>query len=528
MRRNQIATAVLQVGVIAVALVVLPYKLFELDRYFVPKELVLHVVALSAALLVLARGRTIELDVADALLAAFLAWSALATVFATNHWLAQRALGVSVSGALVFWSARRISADAETGSHRLLVGAAIAAVCAVATGLAQAYGVNTDWFSFNRAPGGTFGNRNFVAHFAVIGLPALVYSIVTARRLGGALLGSIGVAAVAALLVLSRSRAAWLAVGASAAVVAIPLLASRKYWRGAIPSGRFVLLLLATVIGVCVAIALPNSLRWTSDSPYLDTARNVVDYSSGSGRGRLTQYANSMRIALADPVFGAGPGNWPVSYPRHAPSNDASLAGDGMTSNPWPSSDWVAFVSERGVVAAVALFGVFVVLMLGALRRWSQLPTPESVLTKVTLAATIPAVLVVGAFDACLLLAAPSLLAWCIIGAASGLGRGGRTLHAIGPRWGMVWAMLLLVTGVSIARSATQAAAIVTVGEGGSRSGWMQGATLDPGSYRIAVRVAQQLAGRGHCAEARVYARRAAALFPSAGEPKRLLRACSR
>ena len=41
-----------------------------------------------------------------------------------------------------------------------------------------------------------------------------------------------------------------------------------------------------------------------------------------------------------------------------------------MTANPWPSSDWVAFVSERGFVPTLALLGgsrfVF-----RALRRWS-------------------------------------------------------------------------------------------------------------------------------------------------------------
>ena len=49
-----------------------------------------------------------------------------------------------------------------------------------------------EYFSANRAPGGTFGNRNFVAHMAAIGLPALVWGTVTARRPFGALLGSLG------------------------------------------------------------------------------------------------------------------------------------------------------------------------------------------------------------------------------------------------------------------------------------------------------------------------------------------------
>src|SRR5437016_340968 len=288
-------TIVLQIALVAVVLAVVPFKLFELDRYFVPKELVLHVAAFGAAVLLLARGRSLRLDAADTLLAFFLIWSIASALFATNYWLAQRALGVSVSGALIFWATRRLGGD---GVYRpILVAAAVATVCAAVTGLAQAYGVETDFFSLNRAPGGTFGNRNFVAHFCAIGLPSLIYATVTARRPFGALLGSLGAGAVAAVLVLSRSRAAWLAVAASAVILAVPLFASRRYWTGHNVGGRVARLALVAVVGACAAIALPNRLNWHSDSPYLDSARGMVDYKTGSGRGRLEQYVNSMRMA---------------------------------------------------------------------------------------------------------------------------------------------------------------------------------------------------------------------------------------
>ena len=107
--RDRIALRVLQTGSILIVLASLPYKAFDLDRYFVPKELVLHVVAIVFALILLLPRRTIKVDVVDALLAFFLVWSAASAIFATNHWLAQRALGVSVSSALVFWGARRIA-----------------------------------------------------------------------------------------------------------------------------------------------------------------------------------------------------------------------------------------------------------------------------------------------------------------------------------------------------------------------------------------------------------------------------------
>jgi hypothetical protein len=561
---NRVAAILLQLGVVAVIVAAAPYKLFELDRYFVPKELVLHVVALFIAILLVARRRTINIDLADALLALFLAWSAAAALFATNHWAAQRALGLSVSSALIFWGARRVGA---LGMYRpILVAAAFATVCAAAASLAQAYGFESDYFSLNRAPGGTLGNRNFVAHIAVIGLPALVWSTVTARYSIGALLGSLGVAILGAALVLSRSRAAWLAVVATVIVLAGPLIVSRKYWEGAHVGGRLARVLLAGALGGIVAIALPNRLNWASDSPYLDSARGMVDYSKGSGRGRVAQYRNSFRMAAANPVFGVGPGNWPVRYVRFAPGNDRSLADDGMTANPWPSSDWVAFLSERGFIAASALLLAFVTLFFRAFRGWGSLSRAEGtstsaddaemienvesigavdtadirtvdnaehirtvsdrVLLKLALAGTIVATIVVSAFDAVLLLAAPAFLIWSVVGAATGARAGARPLQLSTRAWAIAAAGTLLIVIASTARSATMTRSMAVVGRGGQTAGWVRGAAWDPGSYRINLKAAELYSRRGRCKTARPYAERAVALFPHSPAARRVSRRC--
>jgi len=521
---NRAAKILLGLAVVAVVFAALPWKPFELDRYFVPKELVLNAVALIVAAMLIIRRRTISYDLVDALLVLFLLWSAASAVFATNYWLAQRALGLSVASALIFWGARKIGA---TGSYRLLIIAvAVATVGAALTALAQAYGVDSEYFSLNRAPGGTFGNRNSVAHVAAIGIPALVWSTVTARRSIGALLGSLGGALVSAALVLSRSRAAWLAVAATVVVLALPVLASRKYWGTQNVGGRFARLLLAVAIGGILATVLPNDLNWKSDSPYLDSARGMVNYSKGSGRGRVTQYQHSLSMAASNPFFGVGPGNWPVRYVRFAPRNDRSIADDGMTANPWPSSDWVAYVSERGLIAALALLGVFAALFFSAFRGWRDLPDGDTVLVRLALAGTIVAALAVSAFDAVLILAAPALLIWTVLGAASGPRRSGRTVSPSGGTWALIAAATTLIVVASLARSATQTMAMSSVGTGGHTAGWLRGAALDPGSYRINLKVAQLEARRGKCGLARAYAQRAGDLFPNAPAPKRVLRGC--
>ena len=521
---DRVIRLLIQVGVIAVVIIALPYKLFELDRYFVPKELVLHAAALVIAVLLVARRRSLTFDTVDGLIAFFLLWSLASALFASNHWVAQRSLAITISGAVVFWGARSV---AQRGSYRpILVAVAVATVCAAAFSLAQAYGLDTEYFSTNRAPGGTFGNRNFVAHIAVIGLPSLVWSTVTARRPIGALLGSLGAALVGAVLVLSRSRAAWLAVVASVLVLLVPMIASRKYWRGGLVGGRFARLSLAAVIGGMAAIVLPNSLNWNSDSPYLDSARGMVDYKKGSGRGRVAQYRNSLRMATSNPVFGVGPGNWPVKYVRFAPPNDRSLADDGMTANPWPSSDWVAFVSERGILPALALLAALVVLFFRALRRWSELENPDAVLAQCVLAGTIVATAIVSAFDAVLLLGAPAFLVWSILGATSGIAKPPRTLIVPSAAVAIGSIAVLLLTLASTARSIAQTVSMMQVGRGGLTAGWVAGAAWDPGSYRINLRVAELYSRRGHCSIARGYARRAVTLFPNSPQARRVVRSC--
>ena len=174
--------------------------------------------------------------------------------------------------------------------------------------LAQAYGVDTEYFSTNRAPGGTFGNRNFVAHVAAIGLPAIVWCTVTARRSIGALLGSVSVGLLAAALVLSRSRGAWLAVAASLIVLAGPVLVSRKYWAGRQVGGRFARLLLGAFAILAGAALLSWEGRATLDlggSLIAGACRRrqvagpeALDKSNRGARRVGTETAHASRVAL--------------------------------------------------------------------------------------------------------------------------------------------------------------------------------------------------------------------------------------
>jgi hypothetical protein len=233
-----------------------------------------------------------------------------------------------------------------------------------------------------------------------------------------------------------------------------------------------------------------------------------------------------VRMALAHPVLGVGPGNWAVEYPRFASRNDPSLSDEGMTSNPWPSSDWIAFVAERGFAAvlvyALALFG----LLIGAWMRARAGTTSHERLGAVALAATVVIAAIVGAFDAVLLIAIPSLFLWSIVGALAPSGKSRVTLpaHTRGPVLGaaVVFAVLILL------RSSGQIAAMSVYASAATTAQAARAALFDPGSYRINMRLADSYASRGDCNRVRRYAAAARELYPNAAEPKRLLRRCPR
>jgi O-antigen ligase len=501
------ALRVLQLGAIAVVLAVMTTHVFELDRFFIPKELVLHVTAFLAGLFALrAIPRFTRIDL---LLASFLGLSVISALFATNPWQAIRGVTISVSGVLIFWIARSLG-------RSVINALALAVVVAAITSLLQTYGLDTTLFSENRAPGGTLGNRNFVAHIAAFGLPLVLLAALRARRFW---LGAISLMIVTASLVLTRSRAAWLAFAAVVLVFLIAMLASAQLRRDGRTWRRLVAIVMLAAGGVGAALLIPNTLRWRSDNPYLESVKRVADYQGGSGRGRLVQYEQSLRMAAHHPLFGVGPGNWSVEYPKHAARNDPSMSDSqgGMTTNPWPSSDWVAIIAERGFLAAAFLALAFLGIAIGGMRQLARARNPEEALLAAALLGTLVGAGVTGMFDAVLLLAVPTLIIWAALGAlfVPMPETATRSLRA-------VFIVAILIALVGVVRSAAQVTAMQIFATRSDRASLTQAARIDPGNYRLRMRLARMGRRQQRCEHARA----AHALFPSAETARAASRGC--
>lgn len=520
-RREKLALRILQCGAIAAAIAAAPFPEYELDRFLVPKEWILHGAALSAAGLLLPNFRRSAFTRIDLLLVTFVGLGILSALLATNPWVAMRAVALSGSSVILFQAARVLR---ELGlAPSLLRALAGAVVLGAATSVAQAYGLETALFSEDRAPGGTLGNRNFVAHLTAFGFPVLLLCALQARHLAGYALGGM---IVAGSLLMTRSRAGWLAFGGALFILLLAMLGSRMLRSDRAGLKRLIILGTLGGAGILGVVLLPNDLQWNSDNPYLESAQGLVNFQEGSGRGRILQYGQSLRMAVAEPFLGVGPGNWPVRYPEYALPQDPSLdsTAPGATANPWPSSDWIAFLSERGFPAAVtlalALLGIAFAGVRGVLRAQDRSEAFQSA----ALVATLVAAGVAGMLDAVLLLALPSYLVWLSLGllwpseSVRSLALPGRVRSAI-------ILALLVTSGIGMIRSSAQIASMAIYTTQESTEWLRRAAMIDPGNYRLHLRLARSSGGASRPVRCE-HALAALGLFPNAEAPRNLSNGC--
>jgi O-antigen ligase len=511
--RVRAAGGLLVAGAFAVVLASVPSVVFDLERYLVPKALALYLTALGLLALGFPSLRAPRWGVSEWLAIAFVVWSAASGAFALNRWLALEAWGIGLSSIVLLLATREL---ARHHPWPLLAGVLAAAVLGAALGVAQAYGVDWEWLADARPPGATFGNRNFLAHLSVLAVPPLAVTVVGIRRRRWLAPALLGIAILAAAVILTRSRAAWLGGIGGVASAGLTLLLVRRTQRP--PRARMTAVLLALALATAAAVFVPNRLDWTTDSPYAETLSRLADYSGGSGRGRLIQYGNSLQLVRENPLLGVGPGNWLVHYPRVTSDGDPSFARHQLIpTNPWPSSDWVAFLTERGLLGALFLLAAGAV---GASRAYTRARRgePEDSLAAAALVGMLAAALIAGTFDAVLLLAAPSYLVWATLG-----------LLLPEPRRAVPWSpasgarkLLRRSTGLLLlivaAEAASHTAAIAATAQSRNRQTLGRAARLAPGEHRLQLLLAEQ----GDCRAAA----RARDLMPHPSRAQELARRC--
>ena len=424
------ASLLLQAGVVVAMLAIVPRSLFGTCMCNAPKELILHLTGLGAAALCLFSVRKLSLAYTDIFLCVFLLLSAISgIVAATDRWESLRAVGLSISAAAVFWSARHLAGVGER--RRLLRAVTLAVVLVVAGVLLDAFGLLGDLS--HAKPGGTQGNRNWAAHLIALGVPLIVFLSLKSSQGRRRAVEFSAVTLITVALVVTRSRAAWLAVAFGTVLPLLVLIAIRRFGSAASAAA---LMLAAMAAGVILGVYAPTRLDWTGPNPYLATAKDIAAYDRGSGLGRVIQYRKSLAMAADHLGLGIGPGNWKVVYqnsehsnrkPRRYPSLFSKF-GPFSTGPVWsvptrPNSDWIAILTERGVPATIFWLAALIAMAIPAIKfLMIHEPPGEQIRSKLEMLAllgVLVALAVEGSFDSVVQLPAPAFLAFLALGALS-------------------------------------------------------------------------------------------------------------
>ena len=551
--------AALAAAAIAIALVYVP----ALDAPFMEPKLAVLLVAgaLGAGSHLLVLGAGGPRARWPAALTAAAAALLLTTVAAALVAARRGAAGVPYAGAEILRLAAVLGVALGTagavaaepgGASRRRLGEAIHAAAALVSsvGLLQHFRILPFALPTISVPGSTFGNRNIAAEAVAAALPfglGLFPFGGRGREPGGrdgdapALVLTLALALELGYLAVARTRGAWLGAALGMAV----FFALRR------PTVSRAAWLSALAIGLAVAVAAIVPGRWTAHdaqdakrfAPETQVLREAVDPSSPVARTRLGLWRRTLAIYRAHPIWGVGPGNFAVVFPRYA---EPGATADGVLS---PTvvprrahDDLLERLAETGPLGAGALLALYAVaarLALGRARRARRNGRPTDSSAAATAAGSLAAIAASGLTGFPLAMPATAFLFGIALGLlAAGDAHAGDTPDPIAstPRrsrpagWPLVAASLvtLLAVAVAVGWSGRRIAAsyFLARAEAALRAGdapedaaralplLARAAREQPGNFKVALRTATADLRAGRAYESVRAAERALAIEP--------------
>jgi O-antigen ligase len=369
----------------------------------------------------------------------------------------------------------------ESGRRWILRGLALCGALAGAWSVAQRLGLDpsavgrAQAFAYGSRVAAAFGNPNFAGGFFCLLLPVLVQQALRASVTPWRWLAR--VAAVLSLLGLAFSacKAAWLGLGASAAIAAHlcfwspagaePKRRALAWLGGGLAAGALVLLLLLPAESRQRLVGGPSA--WRSSVSF-----------------RQQTWAGTWRLAQAHPLTGWGPGTFSMAYPAFRPAQTMAEQTQHAYEVTRPEN-WVlellADCGWLGLVAGLALLWALLAPLRPLSRAWAE--DPDRAGLALALCAALGGSLVcnLGGLD---LFLASTLLPFTLL-AALGVALATQEAPALsaplggGMRWIMSAGLLLLAAApVAEAQMHWQAAKRVAEAEQLSRAGRLEEAVV--------------------------------------------------
>ena len=243
---------------------------------------------------------------------------------------------------------------ADRSRARLLEAVTIAAAAVAGAGLLQHLGVLPLAIPVISVPGSTFGNRNPAGEAIAMALPLGLGAAAAARQRTGFRLLVAALVLELVYVAATRARGAWLG---SACGLAMTLWALRPKW-----SRALTISIAVSVAMALVAAMLPGRFnpRDAGDkkrySAVVDVLVGGVDSRSIALKSRVGLWRRTVAMVRDRPLFGVGPGNWPVVFPLYA---EPGAADDHVLSASVAPrqvhNDWLERAAEAGMLGLGAL-----------------------------------------------------------------------------------------------------------------------------------------------------------------------------
>lgn len=109
------------------------------------------------------------------------------------------------------------------------------------------------------------------------------------------------------VVILNRTRSAWLMI--SFILIFLTVSCFKRHFFSFKILRDFII---CGLISLVIALSIPNTLRWKSNTPYADSLASITDFTQSSGRDELWKVA--LKIIADNPLFGIGTGKYQVLW----------------------------------------------------------------------------------------------------------------------------------------------------------------------------------------------------------------------
>jgi O-antigen ligase len=265
---------------------------------------------------------------------------------------------------VLFFAARWLG-----GTRRLIAAVVLAATVASAYALMQAAQLDpvvwdkTPLYGKYVRPFGTLGHANLLGAYLAMSLPLLAYLALRAvqRRRWALLVGLMCVAAAAGVsLVLTLSRAAWLAAGCATLILLGCWL--RRARRGAA-------VLLLTLLVVVVAGFVAFEREWLPESVQVALSERLLTIDSGAGRRDIWQAG--WQIYGDHPLIGSGLDTFRLAFgTRRTAAFWGDKYDDGTPTK--AHNEAIHILATQGSLGGVALLALLAGLVWATVQAWRR------------------------------------------------------------------------------------------------------------------------------------------------------------